>query len=605
MQIENPAAERNPATAHLFIINPLTHHGIDNLFSTHPATENRIAALERLAIEMGRGGHRPARPALRLSGPRSANPGATRVAAAALGVDGRGVWPTANRRRREQGTGTLGPAIDPAPRRDRPPIQPGRCGRGKARPTDTRSSPRGCRVRPSAQTARAPGVDRPASPRAHRRRHHRRRAAPRAGRSTSSSTDRAAHPDFAARPDRDRRAAVRMLGDRRCAGSGRCVICSGASARTRPSRTTRRGSKPPSLHRRRADPAGSMCPTMPPSTSRCGWCRPTIDARALCRPGQRRAAPAIARDGAHDLAAIDTTALDTPDWLMARWIAALGRGDRARHRASPTASEPALDLTVQDDPEALGERRSAAACCRPARCARIAHGPIAAACRAIGDGAWWVQDAAAALPAQLLGDVRGQRVADLCAAPGGKTAQLAAAGAARDRGRPLAAPGSSGSRQNLAAPAAHGRDSSPPMSRSGRPDRSTPSCSMRPARPPAPSAAIRTSRGSSARPISPRSRRLQRRLHRARRRAAQAGRHRWSIAPARWSRTRASADRPRPPRPRLPACSASRSQPAEVGGLAELVDRRRRPAHLPCHLPDADPRMGGLDGFYAARLRRI
>ena len=55
-QVENPTAERNPATAHLFIINPLTHHGIDNLFSTHPSTENRIAALERLAAEMGRGG---------------------------------------------------------------------------------------------------------------------------------------------------------------------------------------------------------------------------------------------------------------------------------------------------------------------------------------------------------------------------------------------------------------------------------------------------------------------------------------------------------------------------------------------------------------------
>jgi 16S rRNA (cytosine967-C5)-methyltransferase len=45
------------------------------------------------------------------------------------------------------------------------------------------------------------------------------------------------------------------------------------------------------------------------------------------------------------------------------------------------------------------------------------------------DGAWWVQDAAAALPAKLLGDVRGKRVLDLCAAPGGKTLQLAAAGA--------------------------------------------------------------------------------------------------------------------------------------------------------------------------------
>src|SRR5204862_6017794 len=55
------------------------------------------------------------------------------------------------------------------------------------------------------------------------------------------------------------------------------------------------------------------------------------------------------------------------------------------------------------------------------------------------DGAWWVQDAAAALPAKLLGDVRGKSVADLCAAPGGKTAQLALAGAqvtAVDRSAP-------------------------------------------------------------------------------------------------------------------------------------------------------------------------
>jgi heat shock protein HtpX len=51
--IENESAERAPATAHLFIVNPLTHRGMDNLFSTHPSTENRIAALRRLAQEMG------------------------------------------------------------------------------------------------------------------------------------------------------------------------------------------------------------------------------------------------------------------------------------------------------------------------------------------------------------------------------------------------------------------------------------------------------------------------------------------------------------------------------------------------------------------------
>jgi heat shock protein HtpX len=52
-EIPNMEAERNPATAHMFIINPLSGHGIDNLFSTHPSTENRVAELQRLAAELG------------------------------------------------------------------------------------------------------------------------------------------------------------------------------------------------------------------------------------------------------------------------------------------------------------------------------------------------------------------------------------------------------------------------------------------------------------------------------------------------------------------------------------------------------------------------
>ncbi|MBV8320046.1 MAG: zinc metalloprotease HtpX [Hyphomicrobiales bacterium] len=76
--IENPTAERTPATAHLFIVNPLTGQRMDNLFSTHPSTENRIAALERLAGEIGSGGYgpRPSAPAYpgRPAGPWG-NPG--------------------------------------------------------------------------------------------------------------------------------------------------------------------------------------------------------------------------------------------------------------------------------------------------------------------------------------------------------------------------------------------------------------------------------------------------------------------------------------------------------------------------------------------------
>jgi heat shock protein HtpX len=52
-QVPNLDAERNPATAHMFIVNPLSGHGVDNLFATHPSTENRIAALQQLATELG------------------------------------------------------------------------------------------------------------------------------------------------------------------------------------------------------------------------------------------------------------------------------------------------------------------------------------------------------------------------------------------------------------------------------------------------------------------------------------------------------------------------------------------------------------------------
>lgn len=56
-QVVNPDAERNPATAHMFIVNPLSGRNMDNLFSTHPSTENRIAALQELSAGgMGPGG---------------------------------------------------------------------------------------------------------------------------------------------------------------------------------------------------------------------------------------------------------------------------------------------------------------------------------------------------------------------------------------------------------------------------------------------------------------------------------------------------------------------------------------------------------------------
>jgi len=76
--VENDSAERNPATAHLFIVNPLSGLNMDNLFSTHPATENRIAALQQLAAEMGSGGYEPRRSAGVRSAPNRAWGGGAR-----------------------------------------------------------------------------------------------------------------------------------------------------------------------------------------------------------------------------------------------------------------------------------------------------------------------------------------------------------------------------------------------------------------------------------------------------------------------------------------------------------------------------------------------
>jgi heat shock protein HtpX len=66
-QVPNMDAERAPTTAHMFIINPLSGQGMDNLFTTHPSTQNRIAALQRLASQLG--GSAPPAPSSPSRGP--------------------------------------------------------------------------------------------------------------------------------------------------------------------------------------------------------------------------------------------------------------------------------------------------------------------------------------------------------------------------------------------------------------------------------------------------------------------------------------------------------------------------------------------------------
>ena len=134
----------------------------------------------------------------------------------------------------------------------------------------------------------------------------------------------------------------------------------------------------------------------------------------------------IAREGATQLASLDTHVLDTPEWLFARWTERYGAAT-ARAIAAAHAQEPALDLTVKSDPEGWAAKLGGRVL--PTGTVRlVAHGAVTAL-PGFAEGAWWVQDAAAALPARLFGDLRGLHIADLCAAPGGKTAQLVAAGA--------------------------------------------------------------------------------------------------------------------------------------------------------------------------------
>jgi 16S rRNA (cytosine967-C5)-methyltransferase len=117
---------------------------------------------------------------------------------------------------------------------------------------------------------------------------------------------------------------------------------------------------------------------------------------------------------------------DTPGWLRERWTAAYGEGG-ALAIAEAHRTTPALDLTVKSDPALWAERLGALLL--PTGSVRLRERTAIRDLPGFQEGAWWVQDAAAALPARLLAPRPGERIADLCAAPGGKTAQLAAAGA--------------------------------------------------------------------------------------------------------------------------------------------------------------------------------
>lgn len=305
----------------------------------------------------------------------------------------------------------------------------------------------------------------------------------------------------------------------------------------------------------------------------------------------------IARSGAELLADRDPLTLDTPAWLLERWTRHYGI-EAARGIAAVHAVEPPLDLTVKADPEGWAARLRGKVL--PTGSVRVVpHGAVSAM-PGYAEGDWWVQDAAAAIPARLLGDVAGLSVADLCAAPGGKTLQLAQAGArvtAVDRSEPrLARLRENLRRTGLAAETVAADvatfEGGPfdavlldaPCSSTGT-MRRHPDIPWRKSE-----AEVTTLAGLQAALLD---------------RAVALVREGGTIVYCTCSlepeegEVQIEALLARDPRVvRRPIAADERP------GLAGLVTAQGDLRTLPCHWPDPEPRMGGLDGFFAARLVR-
>lgn len=133
----------------------------------------------------------------------------------------------------------------------------------------------------------------------------------------------------------------------------------------------------------------------------------------------------VGRTGKEKLAQMDVARITTPDWLWKRWVRDWDE-PTTRRIAEWNLKEPQLDITVKSDPEGWAEKLGGKVL--PNGTVRLEEKGIISQLEGFKDGEWWVQDVAASIPARLLGNLTGKKVLDLCAAPGGKTAQLVVAG---------------------------------------------------------------------------------------------------------------------------------------------------------------------------------
>jgi len=307
----------------------------------------------------------------------------------------------------------------------------------------------------------------------------------------------------------------------------------------------------------------------------------------------------LAREGAAILAEQDSARLNLPGWLWERWSWTYGE-DVARAIAAQQLVEPPLDLTLKPGQSADFWAEALGAIVLPNGTLRRPVGGRIEELPGFAEGAWWVQDAAASLPVMLLGDLTGKTAFDLCAAPGGKTAQLAAAGAtvtAIDR----SAQRLDTVRRNL--------------------ERLSLSATLSPAdalvwTPPggqladavlldAPCSATGTIRrhpdiklAKSLESLAQLTRLQTELLDRAAKFVRPGGTLLYctcSLEPEEGERQVAGLLASRPDLARRPI------EPAEIGGLDSLINRDGDLRTLPFHLSE----LGGMDGFFASRLTRI
>ncbi|MCP4935226.1 MAG: MFS transporter [bacterium] len=131
----------------------------------------------------------------------------------------------------------------------------------------------------------------------------------------------------------------------------------------------------------------------------------------------------VSEKGPDLIKAQDAGRLNTPNWLWNSWCKAYDK-QTAKYIAEAHLHQAQLDLSVVENPDVWAKKLGGALL--PTGSIRLKHKGRIENIEGFEDGAWWVQDAAAALPVKLLGDIKGKRVADLAAAPGGKSAQMAA-----------------------------------------------------------------------------------------------------------------------------------------------------------------------------------